>query len=207
MSGRIAQPRASARRCCSPPESERAGRSRSAEQADPARAPGAARARRSAGQATPRQPEREAQVVPDREAQQERTLEHHRLHAGRGRHAARRPSGRRAPCSRRSSVVLPEPLAPTTAIDVAGARRSRWRRAARAPGRTRPTRRAARPGDRDARRRHRSRAVLQLVAARHERDHDVEQGRPPRAGRSRGRARAAGRPCSSRARSPSSSRA
>ena len=123
-SGRSAQTRASASRCCSPPESTRAGWSAHALRGRPCAAP-----RPRALVAFPDGNAGELQRIGDvgerRAAQQHRALEHHRLaprsardlgrvpgdrsgrsaEAGRGRGAAARScprrSGRRSPCAAR----------------------------------------------------------------------------------------------------------
>ena len=208
-SGRTAQARASARRCCWPPDSARAGRCAELGEADALQRL-RRRARRARARGTPRQPQRQQQVVraptgaagtgagtpsPGRHAAAIA------LHAPR---AVERAAGRAAA---RSSVVLPEPLAPTSARR--SPRRTRrstpLQRHARAPKRTdgiaqrdqrgascEPTRLAARAAGRRCDQRRCSR---------------VDDADHAPAARGRAPAPAAGRPCWSRARSRSSSRA
>ena len=114
-SGRSAQARASASRCCSPPDSSRAGRPARAVEAEaraapPRRAP----ARRARG--TPRQRQRVVEVAAGRAAQQHRPLEHHRLRPRRA--LGQRPDDRGprsaaiSPWQSRSSRLLPAPFGP-----------------------------------------------------------------------------------------------
>ena len=118
-SGRTAQPRARARRCCSPPESDARRPVAQGAEAD-ARAAPAPRARRAARS---RRPAWASQSAMRRLFQTERRsrngpLEHHRLDAGRSPHARATPRVRqRARAAARSRLVLPEPLAPTTATN------------------------------------------------------------------------------------------
>ena len=151
-SGSSAQARASARRCCSPPESTRAGRSR--DRASPTRSSAAARAA-ARSRAARRQREREAQVAERRRAEQHRRW--NTIAWRRGARGARLPSGRcpvgaSSPCSVRSSTLLPgavgaEHDAMRSGVDARGRPSSRPDAAAAAnetPA-SRDQRRAARP--------------------------------------------------------------
>ena len=118
--GCTAQARASARRCCWPPDRARAGRRCSPSQADALQRSSATRCAPSR-RGTPRQPQREAQVVQHRQAQHEGPLEHHRLRSRQRRPPRAGPGGAAGRAGRAAAWSCP----------------SRWRR----PGRR--TRRAA----------------------------------------------------------------
>ena len=116
-SGSSAHARARARRCCSPPDSTRAGCCASAARPT-ARAPPRAR-RRARARRRRRGAARSATLAERRAAQHAPALEHHRLARAaplpRHRPAHRCPRWARAGRgSRRSSTLLPAPLAPST---------------------------------------------------------------------------------------------
>ena len=185
---------------------ERARRPLARARASPTRSSASrARARARAG-GTPRQPERVPMFASAEQAQQERALEHHRLApAARGAPIQRtRPSSARCrPCSSAQQRALARAVgadegdARSPAVD---ARASTSLERAHRAERTRSAASRSAAGGR-ARLSHAPRRAHPRTSAQRR---GVEQRDHARAARGRARARAAGRPCSSRARSSSS---
>ena len=114
--GRMAQARARARRCCSPPDRRRAGRSAIRRQPEPVERPGDGLAPVRPRQAA--QGQRVIEVRRHRPAQQDRPLEDHRLRrrarAAVGPDPASPKSASISPWQRRRNRLLPAPFAPIT---------------------------------------------------------------------------------------------